>query len=647
MTKPINDFLTFLYRILFLYGVFMLCRVGFYLYNADLVGPLAWQEIPALLKGALIFDSGSIFYINLPFLLFSLLPFRFRARGWYQTSLMWLFIVVNACGIAVNLADIFYYPFKLARIASDDLHFATNGNFGTLLASFFADYWDGFIAWIGIGALLWYGFKKIGYRPTVIRNNIVYFVSQILLLALSAVFAVVMIRGGNMSPATFPIAPSDAGLYAAPSKTGMVLSNPFVMIRTLGQKGLTYTSYFADEELESIYSPVHQPADSAHLRIEGQPNIMLIILESFGAAHIKALSDQFAPDEPSYTPFIDSLIGEGYIFRNAYHNGIRSIDALPSLWTSIPTFKTQFLSLPQSLAPFHSLPMALKEMGYHTAFMHGAVRQSMSFVAFGKTVGVEKFVSREEYEAENGTNDFDGKWGIWDDKFFPFIAKNVEALPQPFFATMFSLSSHHPFILPKGFEGRYPEGKLPIHKMIGYSDDALRNMFKELSKNDWYKNTIFIIVADHGSGADNEKYKKVPYNFAIPMLFYSPGGLIPKGESLRPAGHIDVMPTLLGLLHYPKPYFAFGKDLFDNKPRPNSEYTINYMGAFNAIGDSLVYIFNERELSGVYNYRKDPMQKHNLAPKTEPSDSGLMWTKAMIQQYYKHVNERNYVVKER
>ncbi|MCD7963805.1 MAG: sulfatase-like hydrolase/transferase [Rikenellaceae bacterium] len=636
--KPFNDFLTFVYRILLLYILFMICRIIFYIYNLDLTGTITWTEFPKLLKGSLIFDSGSIFYINLPFLFFSLLPFRFRSNRIYQKILLWVFVIVNSLGLAINIADIFYYPYKLGPIASDDLHFTTNGNFGSLMWSFFKDFWWGFILWGGIIFALWYGFKKIGYRTTQIKNNFVYFFSQLALLGLAVFTAVVLIRGGNISGATYPINISDASLYASPSKNGLILSNPFALIRTMGQS-VYYPQYFQEEELDDIFTPVHTPPYESIVEIEGHPNVVIIILESFASAHIKSLSDQFPADDPGYTPFLDSLINNGFIFRSAFQNGIRSIDALPAIWTSIPSFKTQFLSMPQSSAPMLSLPEIMKTMGYTTAFLHGAVKESMSFVAFGNQAGVQKFVSREEYEKENGKNDFDGKWGIWDHKFFPFAAKNIDELQEPFFATMFSLSSHHPFRLPAEFEGRYPEGKMPIHKMIAYSDEALRNFFTQVSTYDWFDNTIFIITGDHGSGADNEKYLKTPYNFSIPILFYSPSMDL-RGESYRAAGHMDIMPTLLALFGYEEPFFAFGKNLFSDR---TPDRTINYMGSFNTITDSLLYIFNERDLSAVYNYRTDPLQENNILDEFQEPDSVLIWTKAFIQQYYKHIKERNYM----
>jgi phosphoglycerol transferase MdoB-like AlkP superfamily enzyme len=280
-------------------------------------------------------------------------------------------------------------------------------------------------------------------------------------------------------------------------------------------------------------------------------------------------------------------------------------------------------------------------MGYSTAFLHGAVKESMSFQAFGRMVGIGRFWSREDYEAERGDNDFDGKWGIWDDKFFPYAAEQINTLPEPFFATLFSLSSHHPFELPAGFDdGRYPEGTMPIHRMIAYSDDALRRMFAQMAEFDWYDNTLFVLTADHGSGADSEKYRKVPYNFAVPLLFFTPGGQLPAATDDRPAGHIDLMPTLLGLLGYDKPYFAFGNDLMaDSLPRRTINYTL---GAFNTVADSLVYLFNERDFTAVYDYRNDPEHLRNLSADFPADNADMRWTKAFIQQYYRHIKERRF-----
>ena len=170
--KIFGDFFTFIRRILLVYGILMLCRVIFYITNHELLGTIQINELPKLIHGALIFDSVSVFYINIPFLVASLLPFQFRKNSGYQNFLKWLFVATNAAGLVLAVADIVYYPFKLARIASDDLVLTQEGNFGSLMMTFVVDYWWGFLIYFALVVALWRGFRKIKYRPSTIANNL-------------------------------------------------------------------------------------------------------------------------------------------------------------------------------------------------------------------------------------------------------------------------------------------------------------------------------------------------------------------------------------------------------------------------------------------------------------------------------------------
>lgn len=645
-----NNFGIFLVRMAMLYAAYGLCRVVFAAYNYDIVGPIGWSDIGSILKGSFIFDSASILYINIPFILVSLMPFHFRERKGYQQALKWIYLLLNGFGLLLNVADIFYFPFKLSRIASDDLHFMGEGNFGTLMGSFMKDYWWGVLLWLGLIFLLWLGFTKVSFRPERrhLLRPIPFFISQLLLLGLVGGYMVFAIRGFSASKASYPITMGDASLYVKPQYSSLVLSNPFCLIRTMGQK-VSYPRYFEEEELPELYPVMHQPLDSVSVAIGGKPNVVFIILESFGSAHLKSFSDQFGKDEVSYTPFLDSLALESYVFTNAYQNGLRSIDAMPAIWASIPSFKIQFMSMPNSVAQYKAMPSCLAEMGYNTLFMHGAVRESMSFVAFGLMAGVQKFYSREDYEAEHGTGDFDGKWGIWDHKFIPFVERKLAQTPQPFCATLFTLSSHHPFQLPAGFEGKYPEGNLPIHKMLAYTDDALRKFFEKASKEPWFRNTLFVITADHGSGADNEKYLQMPYSYGVPIIFHYTGKRLEStlfssgklsGSNDHAAQHINLMPTLLRMVGYDEPFFSFGRDMFNSSDVP---FAINYYGsAFNYMTDSTRYVFNEKEVVGVYRYREDPLSRNNITERSPSDESNITQMKAFIQQYYLHLKERNY-----
>lgn len=647
-------FTVFVMRLLLLYVVYALCRVIFALYNADITGAVAGEDIWSVVKGSLVFDSASIFYVNIPFILLSLLPFRFRERRGYQKVLQWVFTITNTAGLVANIADIFYFPFKLSRIASDDLHFLSEGNFGGLALGFLGEFWWGVLLLAALAVLLWKGFGWLHYEPH--RNAArlrpgVFEVTQLLVLGLTGLFMIFAIRGFSLSAASYPITMSDASLYVKPKYASLVLSNPFCLIRTLGHK-VDYPKFFPEEELDARYPVVQEPLDTAQVALyfEEKPNIVILVLESFAAAHLKSFSDMFADGQRSFTPFIDSLAAHSYIFPDAYQNGLRSIDALPAVWASIPSFKTQFLSMPNSVAEYHALPSCLVEMGYETMFLHGSVRESMGFVAFGQMAGVESFVSREDYEAERGKGDFDGKWGIWDHKFLPFALEKISEQQHPFCATLFTLSSHHPYLVPDELDHMFGEGNVPIQRAIEYSDYALRDFFARARRQPWYDNTLFILTADHGSGSDNEKYLQMPYAYGVPIIMHYTGSSLRgrhelaegrlEGRHPRTSQHIDIMPTLLRMVGYGKPFFAFGRDMFND---PEGGFAVNYYGsAFNFMADSMRYVFNEREVVAAYNYREDYHERDEV--RGLPADSAnVEKMKAFIQQYYRHVRKRDYL----
>lgn len=590
-----------------------------------------------------MFDTVSILYINLPFIFLSLMPFRFAEKPLWQKMAFGFFMLGNGLGLLINIADIFYYPFKQARIVLGDF-ILLKENLAPLLIDFLTDYWYGVLLYAFLIAFLWFGYRAIKQLQFPAMAAKKYVALHFSYLALAAITVVFFVRGATFALASFPISMNDAFLYTEnPTHTSVILSNPFCLLRTIGKsKKVPSLNYFDATLAQRLAPTTHRVTPGEDFDIDRRTNVFLIVLESFGEAHIKSLSDQFKPGQETYTPFLDSLIGQSYVFTNAYQSGLRSIDAMPAIWASIPSFKEHFLSLPNSVASYHALPECMNEMGYQTAFFHGGVRESMSFVSFGKTAGIKHFFSRQEYETEMGDDDFDGKWGIWDHKFLPYVHKKLNGFKSPFFATLFTLSSHHPYSIPDEFAGKFTEGTLPIHRTIKYTDYALKQFFGSIKNEPWYNNTLFIITADHGSGADNKKYSRQPNEYAIPLLFFKPNSNF-KGKDDRVIQHIDVMPTLLGMLDYDKPYFAFGKDHFDETEAPG-HFAVSFSnGAFNFVTDKYCYLFNEKEVVSKFDYRKDPLGKNNLiGAKTAADLESVKKFKAFLQEYYLHVNKRIY-----
>ena len=320
------------------------------------------------------------------------------------------------------------------------------------------------------------------------------------------------------------------------------------------------------------------------------------------------------------------MLFQDKLFNNAFANGHKSIDAIPSITASIPALVLPYVISERSGNRINSLAGLLSKEGYETSFFHGAPNGSMGFDAFTKIAGYQHYVGKNEYGTDDG---FDGIWGIWDEPFFQFFAGQMNQMKEPFFTTIFSVSSHHPFKVPEQYKARFPEEHIPLQKCIRYTDFALREFFDKASKMPWFKNTLFVITSDHCSESDFKEYKTAVNYYAAPLIFFKgDGSLSGKDESL--AQQIDIMPSVLGLLNYPKPYVAFGNNLFD---KTGQRFVINYLEDTYQflIGDHALY-FTDNKLTGIFDRIKDPYLRNNLVGEHH-SEAEQNLFKAIMQQF--------------
>ena len=633
---------TLLLRLLLVYVLLFLCRIVFYAVNTDSLGALASGELWSLFKGSLVFDTVSMLYANVVFIFFSLLPFRFREKKWYRKTLFWLYTIINGILVVIlNLADSLYFHYAKKRITAEEMHFAGNDNTGQLIFQFIGENW--YLLLIAIG-LIWgmvWVYRKIPDWKLAVKNPFAYAGISLAMLAVAGVLAVGGIRGG-FTRQVRPIAMSNAAQYATThQKSSLILSNPFCVIRMLGSTRVEVPDYYSPAELETIFTPYHYPQpDSTSL---GRRNIVIFTLESFSAEHSAYLNPDLYPDGQGYTPFLDSLMREGYTFMNGFSNGRKSIDALPSILTSIPSYKKPFVLLPQALGEIRGLPKLLGEEGYATSFFCGSQGNSMGFAAFASMAGIEDIYMLEEYEAAKGKTGFDGFWGIWDEPFLQYMGETLTTFAEPFFASVFTLSSHHPFHVPAEYEGAFREGTTKMHRPVQYTDHAIRRFFEYARTQEWFENTLFVFSADHvSSEIFAEKTKTPTGNSHIVLFLYTPDGAV-SGKDYRTAQQLDIMPTVLGLTGYEKPYFAFGRDVFREPER--LPVATNYSNeSFQYIADSVVLFSDGAKTLFAYE-RADTLQQHDVKALNLPAQQeGERLLKAILQQYYTHLNEKSYVV---
>ena len=619
------------WRIVLLYAVLMLCRTAFYLYNAAVLGPLTWAEAWPLLAGALKFDTASVVYADGVFILLSLLPLPLRERRWYRAVLFWYYVAVNAVlVVATNLADTVYFRYTQKRFTADEIFFADNDNSLQLVGKFMAENWYLVLLWIALTALLAWGYRRRVREESIFSRGWAYYIGNTVIFAAAAGLSVAGMRGG-MTRMTRPITLSNATLYTADSgKANLILSNPFCILRTIGSAGsVKYKKHFAPEELARRFTPVHQPADSAAVNLAGR-NVVVFIMESMSAEHSAYLCPEVYANREvkGFTPFLDSLMQNGLVFKRMYANGTRSIQAMPSVLGSIPSFRTPFVLMPQSLGESRQLPAMLADKGYATLFFCGSEHGSMGFGAYARSAGVERLVSREDYEARHGTGDFDGYWGIWDEPFLQFMGEELAATPEPFFATLFTLSSHHPFVVPEQYAATLPDGYTRIHKGVAYDDQAFRRFFHRFGGEEWFRRTIFVFVADHVSSEKfAEKTRSYPGNMHIVGFIHTPDGAL-QGEVREVTQQLDIMPTVLGLTGNTEPYFAFGRDVLNEPQRPR--WSVSYDGKFRALTDDGAVVLD------------DSGSEVQECPTTPAADSLTQSFRALIQQYYSHIERKSY-----
>ncbi len=633
-----NDFTVLLLRLLLLYICVFVTQVAFYGYNRVLLGSLTWSEIPSLLLGSFKFSTASIFYLNAPFIFLSLLPFHFRENEKYQKGLRWLYLISNSIGIVVlNLADVIYYRYAFKRITLEEMHFfrENDNTFGILFKSM-GENWYLLLLAVALIVFLVFAYKKIKYHPTEIQNKKAYYVVCSFILVFSVLIWMLGIRSFVDIKAR-PITIANAAYYAkSPQKGSMVLSNPFCIFRTIGVRQMDMPVYYDDAEVAKCFTPYHDPKLLNPAVAEGK-NVVLFVLESFSREHSQYLAPHLNP-QGGFTPFLDSLMQEGLVFTNAFANGVKSIEALPSVLTSIPSYRTPFALSPQTLTDLDGLPRLLANQGYGTYFFCGTHANQMGFEAFCHLCGVEHFFNRTDFEKHHPGGKNANIWGIWDMPFLQYVAEELDRLDTPFFSTVFTLSSHHPYDLPDGYTEKMPKGSTSVQPCVAYSDLSLREFFKKASKMPWFENTLFIFVADHVSPQMAAEETRTPKgNTAIIYFMYTPDHSV-RGRYEHVTQQIDIMPTILGLMGYQKPYFAFGRDVF-NEPerRPMVLNCVNQ--TYQALTDSLSLYFDGDRCLYAFS-ADDTLQERDILNLDNAAQRSLEHDlKVRLQSYYSHVRK--------
>ena len=646
-----------LWDLLVVYCAYTLCRIVFLALNWSLyAGSITLSHGLELFGAGLLFDTPAILYTNAVILLMFLLPLHWKEHPAYYRVARWIYTIVNSIAIYMNLMDCVYFPFTGKRTTASIFAEFSNESTGEMAKIFggqFLSHWYLVLLAALVTWALWKLFRphpeQVG-RPAQLPR---YYILRTLVLVAAIPLCIGAIRGG-FTKATRPITISNANQYVnRPAETGIVLNTPFSILRTIKKTPFVVPEYMSDEEALALYTPLHQPNDSVAFTPR---NVVVLILESYSKQHIGFYNRTLRNGTyKGFTPFLDSLItSSAMTYRFSYANGRKSIEGMPSVLSSLPNYVEPLFLTPASLNAMSGLARELGEhKGYTTAFFHGAQNSSMGFHAFARATGFQRYYGRDEFNDDhnfNGDKDFDGTWAIWDEEFFQFYAQQMSKMKEPFMTALFSASSHDPFVVPEKYKGRFPQGERPLQQCIAYTDYALQRFFETASHQPWFKNTLFVITADHVSQQIDPFYCTTLGNYCVPIILYAPGDPSLHGyDEERIVEQTDIMPTVLSYLHYDVPYIAFGRDMLHGDA--SDGFALHWLpesSSYEYVWGDYALQFDGKDVTAAYLFRNDSTFSHNVLGTMPPATRNRMerHMKSIIQQYMQRMTTDNLTVKQ-
>jgi phosphoglycerol transferase MdoB-like AlkP superfamily enzyme len=322
------------------------------------------------------------------------------------------------------------------------------------------------------------------------------------------------------------------------------------------QKALRVTGAQEDSPLDRNIQPAGNPVNA---------NVVIILMESMSRNYMN-----YKHNGKPITPYLNSLAEKSYFFDNFYSAGSHTNAGITAtLYGFPPIFDRKTMEV--EVARHYGIPNVLHGYGYRNSFFMTGLPQYDNMNLFLFENGFDKIYSQNDFPADKVVN----MYGVQDDYLYEFSLSKLNNIKKegenPFLAVILTISNHMPYIVPKGFENA---GSNDEECMVAFSDKCLQDFMQKAEKQDWYKNTLFVILGDHGRVLLNQKYAMPLSLNHIPCFIYSPllNDAPKRLECL--GGQIDIFPTIMGLLNRPYTNNSFGTDLL-HEPERNCMFFVN------------------------------------------------------------------------
>ncbi len=574
--------------------LFTAIRLVFFAFNHYLFPNHSVGEFLTIFISGARFDLSALVYVNLLVIAGHILPIPQRSTTGYQTGLKWIFFLFNGLALCFELADIEFFKFTLRRTS---INLADQANdVLSLFVTAVIDFWYLVVIFIVLMRLAHWLYRK---TEKLRLPKSLSLIPQIIVLLVAAGLTVIAARGGLQ---LFPIMPITAAQYVTDVRSAPLVSNTTLnIIHSVQQRRVEPYTFYSQEELDQQFT-LHRKDKTPGL--PNKQNIMIIIMESHGKNVMSRYNDY-----EGFTPFLDSMIGEGLSSKITYANGRQSNQGIVSILSGIPALMEDPLMISSyQNNKINSIGSYLKGMGYTSHFFHPGNNGTFSLDRYAKYVGFDGYYGNDEFGNDRY---YDGNWGAFDYPFNKWTVRELSKLDTPFCSVLLSINSHHPFNVEPWFEELHPNMS-EYERSFRYADACLRVFFEEAAKTDWFDNTLFVLTADH-MGYVNEGHYKTRYGmYEVPIVFYHPDGSL-KGMTPNTIQHTDLLPSLLDYVNYPEPFSCFGHSIFDHEKPPYSYMFVN--GIYQVVDTSHILLFDGNKSLGLFDYKVDPLLKNNLMEK--------------------------------
>lgn len=536
---------------------FFLDRLIFLIYFSDNIANIGLIEILSTFWYALRLDTSMIAYLSaIPLLVYLVLLFLPRLHFPEIISRIYVIFLVLIFSV-ISGANLNLYREWGSKINYRALDLAFNSTREAIASSSSSP------ILLSLGVLtaliicsLFIASKLIDYR---IYDRIEQIWKKLIVSILAIIVLFLALRGGwqltpiNQSMAYFS---TETVLNHAAVNTEWNLIQDIINNKYGNDNPYQY--YKRDEARKIVAGLFVKPSEKPlEILLSDRPNIVFIVLESFTAELVESLGG-----EKGITPNMEKLVSEGILFEQIYAAAGRTDKGIVATFSGFPSQAIR--SIMKQNSKQEKLPGIAQELAmnsYRTSFYYGGESEFFNMKSYILSHGFQTLVDQHSFEAR----DMNSKWGTFDDKVFSKNLADMDSVRQPFFSTILTLTNHEPFELPlkSRFKGDNVENK--FRSTTFYTDSCLGAYLKEAKKKHWYKNTLFVILADHSHRLPGNLTEYDPKRYHIPLIFF--GDMIKpefKGTRISKIGNqTDLAATLLNQLHIDPVRYKWSKDLLN------------------------------------------------------------------------------------